>query len=496
MRSGSHLARSINVYSTLKTTEDTVKSGGLAKTTLERLAAFRYLEDLPTKPPAPSNNPKPVTARLHEMCEIKNIAVDDGIRGHFHKSLCGLEVHDNANHTDGSQVDQYFESFLCSESSNLSVSKHLPLPLLRTQTFSILPVSEHTESQFKATNALQNTTLSLSPLNLTVDIQSFENGTPENVFDDSFADGDFEVLFEAGVQELLIPSLTTDCPTVKPTEPVKIFLSGDDSLDLDADDEFEMIQLLDTNVASPSFHRPNRAQTASNEPQNSLPSPPSTSSIISQSSCHSNGHPVQTVFQAIPEIIPTPKGGVFQFDSSKVTPLFGLHGLFSHFDKGVEYHPIPPFARPDFPSRVRDRSPIIGISSSSVLRTCFRIGEAIRAGSFCNSHNQDAVIELFARITSSTRESGTTRQHFQFADLFNDRPPFPKGILENYKIHALQETESRMLLDIDTPGRMVRCLGRVRRELPSKSWMIQIINIRPTDWEEVRWTKEISEQGK
>jgi hypothetical protein len=166
--------------------------------------------------------------------------------------------------------------------------------------------------------------------------------------------------------------------------------------------------------------------------------------------------------------------------------------LIRHGDS-VEYLPLPPFARPDFPVRVPDRSPIIGISANTVLRTCFRIGEALRVGAMCDGIRQDAVIELFARVKDSSREEGTTKQYFQFSDLFHDRPPFPEGVLENYKVTQMQAYESAELLGNDGKGRMVRCLGRLKRG--PQSWMFHIVNIRPTDWEEIRWTKQIAGAG-
>jgi hypothetical protein len=92
------------------------------------------------------------------------------------------------------------------------------------------------------------------------------------------------------------------------------------------------------------------------------------------------------------------------------------------------------------------------------------------------------------------------KQHFQFKDLFHDRPPFQTGILENYKVCALQDTESRELLnevggDRDDRGRMVRCLGRLKREVVGTRWVFHVMSIRTTDWEEVGWTKRVAGAG-
>jgi hypothetical protein len=161
-----------------------------------------------------------------------------------------------------------------------------------------------------------------------------------------------------------------------------------------------------------------------------------------------------------------------------------------------EYSPLKPFARPGFPSKVLDRSSITGISSNIILRTCFRIGEALREGALCGGLGQDAIIELFARVVDSSQDITPTKLYFEFADLFHDRPPFIRGTLENNKISSLQETESRMLLGVNGPAPMVRCLGRLKRVTAGPpGWMLYIINIRPSDWEEVRWTRKIAGAG-
>ncbi|KAN0119964.1 hypothetical protein V8E51_002172 [Hyaloscypha variabilis] len=164
-------------------------------------------------------------------------------------------------------------------------------------------------------------------------------------------------------------------------------------------------------------------------------------------------------------------------------------------DDSHEYKPLQPFARPEFPTLIRDRSPITGVSAQTFLRVCFRIGEMFREGARCEALKQDAVIELFARVTFSSREPGTTKQHFQFADLWHDRPPFPNGILINYKMSGLVESESKAFLGADE-GTLARCLGRLKRDSKSATgWMLHILNIRLTDWEEIRWTKRIVSAG-
>jgi hypothetical protein len=164
-------------------------------------------------------------------------------------------------------------------------------------------------------------------------------------------------------------------------------------------------------------------------------------------------------------------------------------------DDSHEYRPLQPFARPDFPILTGDRSPVTGVSIQTFLRVCFRIGEMFKEGARCEALKQDAVIELFARVTFSSREAGTNKQHFQFADLWHDRPPFPKGILFNYRTSGLVESESKALLGADE-GTLARCLGRLKRDSKSETGrMLHIANIRMADWEEIRWTRRIVSAG-
>jgi len=163
---------------------------------------------------------------------------------------------------------------------------------------------------------------------------------------------------------------------------------------------------------------------------------------------------------------------------------------WSVLDDSHEYKPLKPFVRSPFTPLVMDRCPVLGLSAQMFLRTCFRIGEMFQQGSKCHTQGLDAVIELFARVNFSSRESGTTKQHFQFLDLWNDRAPYPNGILASYKTTGLAESESRVFLSRQEK-KMARVLGRLKRDKKNEAWWLQVINIRETDWEEIRWTKRI-----
>ncbi|KAH0545210.1 hypothetical protein FGG08_000664 [Glutinoglossum americanum] len=146
-----------------------------------------------------------------------------------------------------------------------------------------------------------------------------------------------------------------------------------------------------------------------------------------------------------------------------------------------------PFVRPAFPERVQDRSPIVGLSNKTFLRTCFRIGEAICAGSHAGRWGQDAVIELYARVVFSSR--GDWKQHFQFADLFHDRPPFLNGTYEVFHGVELWERDSGRFLTEEGKGKMCRCLGRMRRD--GHGWKLVVLNIWEATWDDVVWVKGI-----
>jgi len=181
-------------------------------------------------------------------------------------------------------------------------------------------------------------------------------------------------------------------------------------------------------------------------------------------------------------------------EQTTITP-YSPSSAFSIINDIHEYEPIKPFARPAYPKLMRDRCPIVGLSTQSFLRVCFRIGEMYREGARCDALGLNAVIELFARISFSSREPGTTKQHFQFLDLWHDRPPYTTGLLVNYKMTSLLESESKVFLDSE--GRkMARCLGRLKRDAKSNmGWLLHIVHIRETDWEEIRWTRRIVSAG-
>jgi hypothetical protein len=145
-----------------------------------------------------------------------------------------------------------------------------------------------------------------------------------------------------------------------------------------------------------------------------------------------------------------------------------------------------PIVRQAFPDAVRDRSPIIGLSSNMLLRTCFRIGEAINQAHQSSKSGKHVVFELYARILDSERDE--TMQHFTFCDLFHGKPPYIKATyaaaiwkpvqLFNYDCTRLQQQ-----------GRVCRTMGTMKRD--GKDWVLSVLNIWEATWDDIKWVEGI-----
>ena len=145
-----------------------------------------------------------------------------------------------------------------------------------------------------------------------------------------------------------------------------------------------------------------------------------------------------------------------------------------------------PIVRSPFPDSVRDRSPIIGLSSSMLLRTCFRIGEAINQSCQASKSGKHVTIELYARVLNSDRTD--TKQHFTFCDLFHAKPPYIKAVYDAviWKSVQLFEYDGRRLLQ---EGRTCRCIGTMKRD--GKAWVMTVLNIWEATWEDIKWVEGI-----
>jgi len=151
-----------------------------------------------------------------------------------------------------------------------------------------------------------------------------------------------------------------------------------------------------------------------------------------------------------------------------------------------------PFTRPPLPKPIRDRSPVLGLTNRTFLRTSFRIGEALNAAAVASRSNFDAIIELYARIVLSERESnGGFKQFFQFGDLFTDKPPYLSGTYNLWKGVELWDHDSRVFIGEKGKGKMARVMGRIKRCGKGGGCEMMVLSIWEVDWEEVGVAKGI-----
>ena len=151
-----------------------------------------------------------------------------------------------------------------------------------------------------------------------------------------------------------------------------------------------------------------------------------------------------------------------------------------------------PFTRPPFPKPIRDRSPILGLTNRAVLRTCFRIGEALNAAAVASRTNTDAVIELYARVIQSERETDKGfKQFFQLGDLFTSKPPYLSATYSLWKGVGLWDMDSKVFLGEKGREKMARVLGRVKKREGGGGCEMVVLSIWEVDWEDVGIAKGI-----
>ncbi|KAJ4378007.1 hypothetical protein N0V83_000837 [Neocucurbitaria cava] len=168
---------------------------------------------------------------------------------------------------------------------------------------------------------------------------------------------------------------------------------------------------------------------------------------------------------------------------SPVTPRTRLLAAACNASVAENWKPI---VRSPFPEPVRDRSPIIGLSACTMLRTCFRIGEAVNQSCQATKSGKHITIELYARILNSDRTD--TTQNFTFCDLFHAKPPYIKAVYEDiiWKPVQLFDYDSRRLLQ---EGRICRCIGTMKQE--GKAWVMTVLNIWEATSEDIKWVEGI-----
>jgi len=146
--------------------------------------------------------------------------------------------------------------------------------------------------------------------------------------------------------------------------------------------------------------------------------------------------------------------------------------------------------RNPFPEQIKDRSPVLGVSTNSILRTCFSVSVALDTGCHAVRNGKNIVLELYARVISSSREAGTAKQHFVFADLSRNIPPYIEGTYEGWSgVEKWDENSAHFLDTTEKNSRICRCVGSMMRE--KAKWKMVIQSIREASWEDVEYTAGI-----
>ncbi|KAF1349880.1 hypothetical protein BDV97DRAFT_275741, partial [Delphinella strobiligena] len=149
-----------------------------------------------------------------------------------------------------------------------------------------------------------------------------------------------------------------------------------------------------------------------------------------------------------------------------------------------------PITRKSFPHQVKDRSPVNGLTANTVLRTCFRVGEALNTGCQAARAGLPIVVELYARVKSSWREEGTDKQYFVFSDLYHNRPPFMTAVDENWKGILEREQQTARFLDDEENEKMCIVIGSMKKGDGTRCEMI-LQNIREVSWADVEYVAGI-----
>ena len=151
-----------------------------------------------------------------------------------------------------------------------------------------------------------------------------------------------------------------------------------------------------------------------------------------------------------------------------------------------------PFVRPPFPLPVLPFPRVTGLSATTVLRTCFRIGEAINAASVALRESADALFELYCRVKHSDREPNGYQQLFEFVDLYNpDSSPIIEGVCTIWKGVDLWDFDLSAFLGEKGRGKMARVMGRMKRKEGGRGWEMTVLNIWEAKWEDIEVVKDI-----
>lgn len=289
----------------------------------------------------------------------------------------------------------------------------------------------------------------------------------------------------------------TDAGTGKPFPeldlapvPSKIEPPVEDAYSFDDSDEEEMIQLLENTDVSPSRIPPSSVIQKLDHDSRSATS--FDSELQFSSPGKSNYETTEAAF-AEPDLLDEEVDwDLVAAYATKATSSLKANPVPSDARTPNKQSSQVPIVRPPFPVKVKDRSVVVGFSSKTMMRTCFRIGELLNTSAKCAREKQDVFLELFARVIYSSRENAARVQHFQLRDLFTDRQPFLSGVFKDWKSGGPVDQQSSVFLGPRGKDKLCRCLCKLiddKKAVIGRSAMI--LSIRETTWDEVQWALRV-----
>ncbi|KAI7110108.1 hypothetical protein KC340_g9392 [Hortaea werneckii] len=164
--------------------------------------------------------------------------------------------------------------------------------------------------------------------------------------------------------------------------------------------------------------------------------------------------------------------------------------LLSSFQTTSRNDEAKPVVRSPFPSAIRDRSPIWGASNTTVLRTCFRIGEALNVGCQSVRNNTPVLLELYARVVDSWHEGAERgkgrKQNFVLHDLYHDKPPYIDASFLLCGQSKVWDLDTSRFLAQKECGTMCRAIGQMKKAGDGRGkWYINLLSIWEATWDDV-----------
>ncbi|GAB1741994.1 hypothetical protein NU219Hw_g7390t1 [Hortaea werneckii] len=175
-------------------------------------------------------------------------------------------------------------------------------------------------------------------------------------------------------------------------------------------------------------------------------------------------------------------GGALLTDAEKL--------LLSSFQSTSRNDEAKPVVRSAFPGAIRDRSPIWGASNMAVLRTCFRIGEALNVGCQAVRNNKPVLLELYARVVDSWQEGAERgkgrKQTFVLHDLYHDKPPYIDASFVLCGQSKVWDLDASRFLTKRDGGMMCRAIGQMKKDGSGRGkWYINLLSIWEATWDDV-----------